>query len=349
MGDFRSDTVTVADARMREAMASAAVGDDFYGEDATVVELERAVAELVGKPAGVYLANGTIANTVAMLALTVGDQVVTHVSSDIHTWEAHTMAKVAGLQTLPLPGGYGQLDLDALRTALRASDPSAPRPGVVCIENTHSASGGRAWPIDHIDAVADLCDEHGLPLYCDGARLFNAAVATGYGADAATARCAAVSVSLYKGLGAPMGSVLCGPPALVDHARILRRTLGCTFRQIGHLAAAGLVALENIPSLADDHRLAGTLWDGLAGLLPADALGEPPQTNILTVELGDAAPRLVDALAADGVRVTEVVPGIVRFVTHRDVNDDDVARAVAAVRTAVAGTLPALVGAGKAG
>lgn len=337
LGDFRSDTVTVADARMRESMASAAVGDDFYGEDPTVVELERAVATLVGKPAAVFVPNGTMANTIAMLALADGDQVLAHASSDIHVWEAHTMAKVARLQTLPLPGAGGLLDLAALRTALRAVDPNAPRPGAVCIENTHSASGGSPWPLDRIEAVADLCQQYRVPLFCDGARLFNATVACGYSAEAATARCDAVAISLYKGLGAPMGSVLCGAPELIARARVLRRTLGCTFRQVGHVAAAGLVALENIPRLADDHRLAQALWDELCKVLPAGVIGEPPQTNIVTFEFGVDAPRVVEQLGTHGVRVTEVVPGVVRFVTHRGIQDSDVAVAVAAVKSAVAG------------
>lgn len=337
MGDFRSDTVTVADPAMRAAMAAAVVGDDFYGEDPTVAELERAAAALVGKPAGVFVASGTMANVLAVLALAVGDQVLAHVTSDISAWEAHTLAKLARVQTVPLPGRHGQLDPAALRTALRATDPMAPRSGVVCIENTHSASGGRPWPLDRIDAVADLCDEYGVPLHCDGARLFNATVAGGHAPPAATARCATVAVSLYKGLGAPMGSVLCGELAVVEQARVLRRTFGCTFRQIGHLAAAGLLALANVPRLAEDHRLARRLWDELSRVLPADVLGEPPQTNIVTLGLGDDAGRLVEMLAADGTRVTEVVPGVVRFVTHRDVGDADVVAAVAAVRSALVG------------
>lgn len=340
MSDFRSDTVTVADTRMREAMASAVVGDDFYGEDPTVAELEFAAAALVGKPAGVFLPNGTMANTVAMLALADGDQVIAHAWSDIQVWESHTMAKVAGLQTLPLPGERGLLDPDALRTALRASDPNAPRPGVVCIENTHSASGGRAWRLDQIDAVADLCGQYRVPLFCDGARLFNAAVASGYRASDAVARCDAVAVSLYKGLGAPMGSLLCGDPALIAEARIWRRTLGCTFRQIGHLAAAGLVALRNIPALADDHLLARTLWEELCTVLPADVVGEPPQTNIVTLDFGIDAARFVEMLGDHGVRVTEVVPGVVRFVTHRGVGESDVAVAISAVKDALVGAVP---------
>ncbi|MGC4892259.1 threonine aldolase family protein [Micromonospora sp. DT31] len=336
MADFRSDTITVADARMREAMASAAVGDDFYGEDPTVAALEAAAAALVGKPAGLFVPNGTLANTVAMLALTVGDQVVVHADSDIQMWEAHTMAKVAHLQTLPLPGARGRLDLDALRRCLSATDPYAPRPGVVAIENTHSASGGSAWSLAEIAAVADLCAAHGVPLYCDGARLFNAVVARGYTAAQATSRCAAVAISLYKGLGAPMGSVLCGAPEFIDRARTLRRTLGLTFRQVGHVAAAGLVALENVASLADDHRRARLLWEQLDGVLPADVLGDPPETNILALRFGADAAHVVDLLAAQGVRVTEVVPGVVRFVTHRDLDDDAVTAAVVAMRSVLA-------------
>jgi threonine aldolase len=335
VADFRSDTITVADTRMREAMASAAVGDDFYGEDPTVTALERATAELVGKPAGLFLPNGTLANTVAVLGLTVGDQVVVHADSDIQMWEAHTIARVAGLQTLPLPGERGRLDLRALQRCLCATDANAPRPGVVCIENSHGSSGGRTWPLADIDAVADLCDAHGVPLYCDGARLFNAAVARGYTAAEAAGRCAAVAVSLYKGLGAPMGSVLCGDQDFIDRARVLRRALGLTFRQIGHVAAAGLVALENIAGLAGDHDRARLLWEHLRPLVPADVLGDPPETNIVALRFGADAPRVVDLLAAEGVRVTEVVPGVVRFVTHRDLDDEDVDAAVAAMKSAM--------------
>ncbi|UYM03633.1 threonine aldolase family protein [Solicola gregarius] len=348
MADFRSDTVTVADDRMREAMVTAEVGDDFYGEDPTVDDLERTAAQIVGKDAGVFLTNGTSANMVALLTLCSvadgrsGRQVLTHATSDIHAWEAHTLAQVAGLQTLPLPGRHGQLDPHALASALAATDPYAPRPAVVAIENTHSASGGRPWSLSDIDVVADLCDAAGVPLYCDGARLFNATVASGYGADEAVARCGAVSISLYKGLGAPMGSVLCGPAAFVEHARVLRRTLGSTFRQAGHLAAAGLVGLSRVAELADDHRRARDLWEGLAQVLPADLLDEPPTTNIVTLDIGADAGTLVDSLSAAGVRVTEVVPGVVRFVTHRDLTDADID---AALRAAAATFVPLQAGA----
>ena len=322
---------------MREAMAAAAVGDDFYGEDPTVVALERAVAGLVGQPAGVFVASGTMANAIAVHVLAVGDQVITHAGSDIQMWESHTIARLTGRPTLGLPGPYGRLDLDALRTALRADDANAPRPGVVCIENTHSASGGRIWPLDAIATVADLCREHRVPLYCDGARLFNAAVGAGYPAHEAVARCDAVAVSLYKGLGAPAGSVLCGDEAAVAAARTWRRTLGCTWRQVGHLAAAGLVALDNIARLADDHRLARLLWDELAAVLPPAVMGQPPATNIVTFDLGAEAARVVAHLGEQGVRVTEVVPGVVRFVTHRDVGPADVGAAVGAMKSALDG------------
>lgn len=348
MADFRSDTVTVADDRMCEAMVTAEVGDDFYGEDPTVDELERTAARMVGKDAGLYLTNGTNANMVALLTLCnvadgrSGRQVLTHATSDIHAWEAHTLAQVAGLQTLPLPGRHGQLDLNALASALAAADPYAPRPAVVAIENTHSASGGRPWSVSEIDVVADLCDDAGVPLYCDGARLFNAAVASGYSADEAVARCCSVSISLYKGLGAPMGSVLCGSAEFIEHARVLRRTLGSTFRQAGHLAAAGLVGLGRIADLADDHRRARDLWEGFTHLLPTDLLDEPPTTNIVTLDIGAAAGDLVETLAAAGVRVTEVVPGVVRFVTHRDLTDDDID---VALRAAAATFAPLRAGA----
>ncbi|SDS87937.1 threonine aldolase family protein [Microlunatus soli] len=334
MADFRSDTVTVADRAMRTAMAEAEVGDDFYGEDPTVHRLEQRAAELVGTEASVLVTNQTLANLLAGSALAVGDQVLCHVDSDLHRWEAHSFAAVAGQQVLGLPGESGLLDLAALRSALAATDPAAPRPGLVCIENSHSASGGRVWTIDQIAAVADLADRHHVPLLCDGARLFNAAVAAGYAPTEVARHCDAITISLYKGLGAPMGSLVCADGPTIERVRVLRRRFGTTFRQIGHLAAAGLVALDRTAELAADHRLAADLYAGLGRVFGTQAVGPEPTTNIVTVRLGQRAPGFVAELAVHDVLVTEIVPGTVRFVTHRDIDAADVAAAVRAAEVA---------------
>lgn len=334
MADFRSDTVTVADRAMRTAMAEAEVGDDFYGEDPTVHRLEQRAAELVGTEASVLVTNQTLANLVAASVLSVGDQVLCHEDSDLHRWEAHSFAGVAGQQTLGLPGEGGLLDLSALGSALGATDPAAPRPGLVSIENSHSASGGRVWTVEQIAVVAELAHRHRIPVLCDGARLFNATLAAGYPPTEVARHCDAVTISLYKGLGAPMGSLVCADTATVDRARILRRRFGTTFRQIGHLAAAGLVALDRSGELATDHRLAADLHAGLGRILGAAAVGPEPQTNIVTVRLGGRSGLFVAELAARDVLVTEIVPGTVRFVTHRDVGAADVAAALRAADAA---------------
>ena len=328
MSDFRSDTLTVADTEMREAMAAAEVGDDFYGEDPTVLRLESRAAELLGKEAALMVPSGTFANVIALSLVSKGDQVLAHVDSDINRWEAHTLARLAGLIVKPLSGQRGRLDLRALERSAAEADPDAPLPGVVAIENPHSASGGRVWSLDDIAEVADICDRYGLPLHIDGARLFNACNAGGYAARDMTARATTVSLSLYKGLGAPMGSLVCGDATLVKQMRHRRRNWGITFRQRGHMAAAGLVALDRVERLSDDHQLARELWTALAQYFTNAQLGAAPESNIVTLDLGDQASVLVEEIGRRGVRITEVVPGVARFVTHAGVNDADVRRAV---------------------
>jgi threonine aldolase len=333
--DFRSDTVTVPDARMRAVIANAAVGDDFYGEDPTVRELERRAAELVGTEAALFVVGGTMANLVALLALTSpGGQVLAHAESDLMCWEAHSACALAGVQVVPLPGPGGVLDLTATERALAADDWRAPRPAAVVIENTHSASGGSVWPQPAIDVVGELAAAAGIPLICDGARLFNATVAGGYRPADVSRWCAAVTISLYKGLGAPMGSLVCCSAEVRARAAAARRLLGTTFRQIGMMAAAGLLALDNIGRLAEDHQQAAMLYAGLEPLFPAEVFTGPPQTNIVTLRLGSAASSFVSSCREQGVLITEVVPGVARFVTHQGIHDDDVTRAVSAAAVA---------------
>lgn len=324
--DFRSDTVTVPTPRMRSAMAAAEVGDDFYGEDPTIRELQERTAAAVGTEAAVLVISGGMANLAAILALTSrGAVVLAEADSDLVRWEAHATSAVAGVQLTSLRGRRG-LFTGADVAQEVTGDWRVPRPELVVIENTHCGGGGIPWrPAEVADVAAA-----GLPVLCDGARLFNAAVAGGYSPAEVSRHCAAVTVSLYKGLGAPMGSLVCGPAELVEQAARARRMLGGTLRQAGVIAAAGLVALEQVPRLADDHELARALHAGLAGLLPPESL-PPPRTNIVLLHLGAAAPAFVAALAGSGVLVTEIIPGIVRFVTHRDVGRAEVARAIDAV------------------
>lgn len=328
-------------------MAEAVVGDDFYGEDPTVVELQERVAALLGTEAALLTVSGGMANLVAIMGLAPrGTEVVAEADSDLVRWEAHATATVAGVQLVGVRGDRGVFDGLELRAVLRTDDWRAPRTGLVVVENSHSASGGRCWPLAAAADVHDTAHEAGVPLLCDGARLFNASVAAGRTPDQLVRWYDVVNVSLYKGLGAPMGALVCGPAAVLERAAWARRVLGGTLRQAGVVAAAGLVALDDIERLREDHELAGTLAGRLADVLPPSVLpSDPVETNIVVAHLGAAATAFVAALQRDGVLVTEIVPGVVRFVTHRDVDERAVDRAVTASTRAFADVMPLLDGA----
>lgn len=340
--DFRSDTVTRPTAKMLAAMAEADVGDDFYDEDPTVRALERRTAELVGTEDALFAVSGGMANLLAIQCFTRrGDGVVVDADSDIARWEAHAIAATAGAQLITVPGAKGRPRSDDLRAVLSAVDARAPVAKLVVIENTHNSSGGSTWPLAQIDRIAEVTEGAGVPLVCDGARLFNACCAGGYSPAEVGRRCAAVTVSLYKGLGAPMGALLCGSAEMRTAARRLRRMIGATFRQVGFVAAAGLVALDRVAELEQDHRLARLLAKRLREVLPVAWWPSPPETNIVTLPLAAAAPEFVDRLRSHGVLVTEILPGTVRFVTHYDVGEPEVdaaARASGVVAQSIAGT-----------
>ncbi|GGO94206.1 threonine aldolase [Wenjunlia tyrosinilytica] len=340
--DLRSDTVTRPTGRMLEAMASARVGDDFYGEDPTVLALEERAAELAGTEDALFVVSGTMANLVAILALVPrGRELIAEADTDLVRWESHSVAGLAGVQLTAVHGTDGMFGAADLEELLARDDWRAPQTGMVAVENTHSAGGGSVWSLDRLEEVASACRAAGVPLHCDGARLFNAAVAGGYAAHEVGALCDTVTFSLYKGLGAPMGSLLCCGAEVRTAAARARRQLGCTFRQIGTMAAAGLVALEGIEHLAEDHELAHRLARGLRDVLPEWAAPALPSTNIVTLRLGPRAAPFVAALRERGVLVTEVVPGVVRFVTHRDVDSAGVELAVAAAARVAPETLAA--------
>jgi threonine aldolase len=320
---------------MRAAMAEAEVGDDFYDEDPTVRALERRTAELVGTEDALFTVSGGMANLLAIQCLTSrGDSVVVEADSDLARWESHATAAFAGVQLTTVPGRRGRPRPEDVRAALAAVDERAPVPKLVVIENTHNSSGGSVWPLDQIDLIADVAHRADVSLVCDGARLFNACCAAGYTAADVGRRCAAVSVSLYKGLGAPMGALLCCSAAMRTAARRLRRMMGTTFRQVGIVAAAGLVALDGVAELDRDHRLAALLASRLREVLPETWWPAPPETNIVVLPLDADATEFVGRLRGHGVLVTEILPGRVRFVTHRDVGEHEVAAAAQACAAA---------------
>jgi threonine aldolase len=325
--DLRSDTVTKPTAAMREAIARAEVGDDVFDDDPTVHTLQDRVAALLGKEAALFVASGTQGNLCALLAhCGRGDEAIVGQLAHTYRYEAGGVAVFGGIQPQPLPQqADGTLKLDDIAAAIKPDDEHFARTRLLALENTWN---GKVLALDYLDAATDLAHGRGLATHLDGARLWNAHVASG----AALARIArgfdSVSVCLSKGLGAPVGSVLAGPREFIARARRERKRLGGGLRQVGVLAAAGLHALDHhVERLAVDHANAKRLADGLAAL-PGLAV-TPSDTNIVfaTVE-GGRGPALLEHLKSRGVLATGLIG--LRFVTHLDVDADGVDRAVAA-------------------
>jgi threonine aldolase len=326
--DLRSDTVTRPTPAMREAMARAEVGDDVYGEDPTVNRLQERVAALLGKEAGLFVPSGTMANQVSLGVLTrPGDEIVCDAGAHCISFESGALAALWGVQARTVAAPRGLLDPADVEAAIRPAAEVYPRTRVVELENTHNRGGGAVYPLERVRALADLARRRGLHLYLDGARLWNACAATGVRPDAYAAGATLVSVCLSKGLGAPAGSVVCGPRDLLVEARRLRKRLGGGMRQAGVLAAAGLHALDHhLGRLAEDHDNARRLADLLARIPGASALF-PVETNLVFVAFaGRAAPDVAARLARAGVLANPEGsrPDVVRFVTHLDVSRADV-------------------------
>jgi threonine aldolase len=332
--DLRSDTVTRPTARMRRAMAEAEVGDDGYGEDPTVNELEARYAERVGKPAAVFVPSGTMANQIALRILSVpGTRVVAGRSQHMVAYELGAGPRNAGIQFHPVDDKAGVLGPDALAWAKEAERHHQPPVSLVCIENTHMASGGIAWRLEELKELDRVAD--GLPIHMDGARLFNAEVATGVSAVAMASSATTVMSCLSKGLCAPVGSLLAGSEAHMAAARDERKRLGGGMRQAGVLAAAGLIALdEMVNRLVDDHLRARRLGEAVAERWPEKDVDPKRVESNIVVFHHAGANALLAHLAEQGVLCGTIAPGLVRLVTHHDVDDDDIDRAVRAIATA---------------
>ncbi|WP_448569096.1 threonine aldolase family protein [Thermus sp.] len=336
MIDLRSDTVTRPTPAMRRAMAEAEVGDDVFGEDPTVNRLQDLAAELLGFEAALFFPSGTMANQVALLLhLPRGSEVLAPEGAHLYEYELGAPALLAGalVRVVPAPGGVP--DLEALRKALRRGPFQAPT-GLVALENTHNLAGGRVVPLEAQRAVQALAQAHGLPTHLDGARLFNAAVFLGVEAREVARGFTTLMVSLSKGLGAPVGSLLLLPKALEAEARRYRKLLGGGLRQAGVLAAAGILALTEGPRhLRRDHALARALAEGLARL---GLKVEPVETNMVYLEVRDPQDFL-ERLKAQGV-LAGAVGGRVRLVTHRDLKDEDIPQALEAIERALQSKAP---------
>ncbi|HUY21084.1 MAG TPA: GntG family PLP-dependent aldolase [Acidimicrobiales bacterium] len=332
--DLRSDTVTRPTPEMRRAMADAEVGDDGYGDDPTVNALEEAYAARVGKDAALYVPSGTMANQVALRTLCrPGDLVVAGRRQHVVIYEAGGAAANAGVQLHPVDDADGTLAVTDVAWAIEAASHHHPRPGLVCVENTHMPAGGVPWTLAALEAVVSACA--GLPVHMDGARLFNAEVATGVDAARLAAPVTTVMSCLSKGLCAPVGSLLAGPADVIEAARTERQRLGGGMRQAGVIAAAGLVALRTmVARLADDHARAQRLAHAVAERWP-DCGCDPAHVQTNIVAFAHRAPeRVVEHLRREGVLAGTIGPGVVRLVTHHDVDDAGLERALKALADA---------------
>jgi threonine aldolase len=327
--DLRSDTVTRPTPAMREAMMRAELGDDVFGDDPTVNTLQERIAALLGKEAALFVPSGTQSNLVAtMTHCQRGDEVIVGQMAHTYRWEAGGAAVLGSVQPQPIAHqSDGSLALADIEAAIKPDDSHFARSRLLCLENT---LGGKALPLAYMAEATALARRRGLATHLDGARLFNAAVKLGVPARDIAQHFDSVSVCFSKGLGAPVGSALVGPREFIQRAHRWRKMLGGGMRQAGVLAGAALYALEHhIDRLADDHRLAQRLADGLQGI--AELKVEPPQTNMVFVDArGDRAAGLMDHLKARGVLATGIYQ--LRFVTHLDVDAADIDRAIAAVR-----------------
>lgn len=329
--DLRSDTVTRPTEEMRRAMAAAQVGDDVYGEDMTINELEEKGAALMGKEAGLFVTSGTMGNLLP--ALTVcqrGDEIIMEEQMHMFWYEVAGIAALAGVQIHTLPGIRGVVSVEDLQTAIRAEDIHYPRTRMFCMENTHNRAGGTVMSKEQMQALSSVAREAGLWVHTDGARIFNAAVFLGLEPRELAACTDSLTFCLSKGLAAPVGSLLVGPRNFILRARKYRKMLGGGMRQAGVLAAPGLIALDSMRlRLAEDHENARRLAEGLARL-GAGVDMDTVQTNIIRFQVPMAAQDFVDRLAERGVLANTTGQDSIRFVTHYEVSREDVDKVLAA-------------------
>lgn len=334
--DLRSDTVTKPTPEMRRAMAEAIVGDDGREGDPTAQRLEKTGAEMVGQEAGLFCTSGTMANLVALMThLKPGEEVMAERESHFLRFEAGGLAAVAHGFPRPLPGRAGRMDLEQVEREIQPGSRLRPRTALIEVENTHNNAGGACLDADYMRALWAIAKKHGIAVHLDGERIFNAAIALGVPAPELTKGCDSVMLGLSKGLCAPYGSLLCGSAEFTARARDMRHRIGGNVRQIGHMAAAGIVALQTmVDRLAEDHANARRLAEGInrvhAGLVDMETC----QTNIVSVDtslLGRPAAKLAAALNERGVQGLPLGEYRLRFVTHHDVTTAQIDHALGVI------------------
>jgi threonine aldolase len=343
--DLRSDTVTRPSAGMRAAMAAAEVGDDVFGEDPTVNKLQERVAACLGKEAALFVPSGTMSNQICIkVHCQPGDEILCETTSHIYVWEAGGPAVLSGVTCRIIDGDHGILDLVQLTDKIRSTtDIHCVRTRLVCLENTHNRGGGRVYPLEKVRAIGDWAHAHGLQMHLDGARLWNAVVASGIAASEWARPFDSISVCFSKGMGAPVGSALAGTKEFVARAKRIRKLFGGGMRQAGILAAGALYAMENnIERMAEDHRHARILAEAIAET-PGLRLNPPKvETNLVWFEadptLGTAK-EIAARLREKGVLVSASGQNVLRACTHLDVSNAQCVQASEIIRAVVPGKI----------
>ncbi len=334
--DLRSDTLTRPTEKMRQVIARAEVGDDVYGEDPSINRLEKTGAEIMGKQAALFVPSGTMANQIAaMVHTSPGDEIITEITSHIFLYEAGGLGRLCGVQTHVLKGERGLFSPDDLEGAIRGENIHFPRTTLVTFENTHNRAGGRVFAPEELAPHLEICRKANIPTHLDGARIFNAAVALELTPDVLVADFDSLSFCLSKGLGAPVGSLLCGSEEFIEQARKVRKILGGGMRQAGILAAAGLFALDGVEErLARDHQLARILA-GAIEKMDNFRLDFPVESNIVVGRYlgGDSIQEVVNRMKENGLLVNPFGPASIRLVTHQDVSQEEIFRAVKIMET----------------
>ena len=339
MIDLRSDTVTKPSEKMRQAMYEAEVGDDVYGEDPTVNKLEKIAADVLGKEAALFVTSGTQGNQIAALIhCKPGEEVILEAESHLFLYEAAAMSAFAGVQTKTLAGERGAMKPADVEAAIRGDDIHEPETGLICIENTHNKAGGAVVPLENMEEIYQIAKRHGVPVHLDGARLFNASVASGIPAKKFAENTDTVQICLSKGLGAPVGSIIAGSSAFISKARKWRKRLGGGLRQAGVLAAPGIIALqENVDRLQNDHENAKRLAEGLLNI-PGIVVKSKIETNIVLINIANlnkTTEVFLNELRENGVLAGEFGPNLIRFVTNNGVTKEDIDRVLLVIQKAL--------------
>ncbi|TMU87326.1 aminotransferase class I/II-fold pyridoxal phosphate-dependent enzyme [Bacillus sp. BHET2] len=328
MIDLRSDTITKPTDEMRRAAYEAEVGDDVYGEDPTVLKLEMEAARILGKEEALFVTSGTQGNQIAVLTHTrPGNEILLEANSHIFYYESGAVAALAGVQTRTITGIDGAMDPIEVEAAIRTEDQHFPETGLICLENTHNRAGGAIVSPENMKAIHSMAKKHDIPVHVDGARLFNAVSASGRDARDFTAYCDTVQICLSKGLGAPIGSIIAGDHAFITRARKWRKRLGGGLRQVGMIAAPGLVALTTMRErLSEDHDKATILKESLTECNGIDVINRV-DTNIVVADVsgtGMTSELFVEDLKKKGILAVTFGPTLVRFTTHYDVSMKDI-------------------------